>query len=230
VRYWLVMPAAGTGRRFGAAIPKQYAPLCGRTVIEWSLTPFVSDSRCVGIRVAVAPDDAHWAALQLEDPAGRLSSVIGGERRCDSVRLALASLPAESEDWVLVHDAARPCLTANELERLLVAAATNPQGALLAQPLADTLKRDDGVHGVQQTLDRAGLWRAQTPQMFRHGVLSEALALCASRGIEPTDESQAVELLGLRPLLVEGRAGNIKVTAIADLELAAAVLTVREED
>jgi 2-C-methyl-D-erythritol 4-phosphate cytidylyltransferase len=222
--YWLVMPAAGSGRRFGAGLPKQYAPLAGRTVIEWSLAPFLDDPRCLGIRVAVAPTDAHWSTLRLQDAGGRLRTVAGGGRRCDSVRLALAGLPAGPADWVLVHDAARPCLDTRDLDSLLAAAEGGADGALLAQPLADTLKRADDAGRAVATVERAGLWRAQTPQMFRLGQLAEALALCEARGLEPTDEAQAIELLGLRPRLVCGRATNLKLTAASDLELAASIL------
>jgi 2-C-methyl-D-erythritol 4-phosphate cytidylyltransferase len=224
MEYWLVMPAAGIGQRFGAELPKQYAPLAGRTVIEWSLQPFLADRRCRGIRVAVAEGDSHWNTLRLADDAGRLRAVAGGSQRCDSVRNALAAVPAAATDWVLVHDAARPCLSAGELDRLLAAAATAPDGALLAQPLVDTLKRADGGGAVESTVERAGLWRAQTPQIFRHGLLTEALAHCARQGITVTDEAQAVETLGRRPRLVEGAGTNIKVTVPPDLQLATAIL------
>jgi 2-C-methyl-D-erythritol 4-phosphate cytidylyltransferase len=228
MKYWLVMPAAGIGHRFGAGLPKQYAQLAGRTVIEWSLSLFLDDPRCLGIRVAIAAGDVHWEALRLPAADGRLQRVQGGPARCDSVRLALASLPADPADWVLVHDAARPCLEASDLAALLAVAADVPHGALLALPLADTLKRDDGAGAALATVDRAGLWRAQTPQMFRHGQLQQALARCEAAGHAPTDEAEAVEALGLRPRLVAGRATNIKLTAASDLALAAAILGQRE--
>jgi 2-C-methyl-D-erythritol 4-phosphate cytidylyltransferase len=224
VSYWLVMPAAGSGRRFGADIPKQYADLGGRALIEWSLAVFSADPRCRGIRVALASDDAHWRDLELEDPAGRLQAVTGGAERWLSVAAALESLPATDEDWVLVHDAARPCLTVGELERLLATRERAPDGALLAVPLSDTLKRQDAAQGVEATLPRDNLWRAQTPQMFRVGLLRAALAACREQGVQPTDEAQAVERLGRRPLLVEGEPTNLKVTSQADLTLAAAIL------
>lgn len=234
MRYWLVMPAAGSGQRFGAPVPKQYAPLAGRTVIEWALAPFVADARCAGIRVAIARDDAHWSALKLEDPAGRLRAVTGGARRCDSVRTGLAALPAEADgDWVLVHDAARPCLCAADRDALLDAGQPAPEGALLAVPLADTLKvatpvDEEGFARVGATQERNGLWRALTPQMFRVRVLAEALARAVAEGHAPTDEAQAVESLGHRPRLVTGRATNIKVTSPDDLRFAAAILALEE--
>ncbi|MET0293259.1 MAG: 2-C-methyl-D-erythritol 4-phosphate cytidylyltransferase [Steroidobacteraceae bacterium] len=224
MHYWLVMPAAGAGLRFGGPVPKQYSSLAGRTVIEWSLAPFVADVRCKGIRVVIAEDDTQWDALALVDPSDRMHSVIGGARRCDSVRRGLADLPAAPDDWVLVHDAARPCLHPHELEHLLTAAETSGDGALLAVPLADTLKRADDSGAVVDTVDRRGLWRAQTPQMFRYRQLDEALAACEARGIEPTDEAQAVEQLGLRPELVAGRSTNHKITTSTDIARAATIL------
>lgn len=227
--YWLVMPAAGTGRRFGAGVPKQYARLAGRHLIEWSLGPFIADPRCRGIRVVIAPGDTWWPSLELEDPAGRLRSAVGGAERCHSVAAGLQELGAADDDWVLVHDAARPCLASPDLDRLLATRPHAPDGALLAAPLADTLKRSGEDARVDSTLPRERLWRAQTPQMFRAGLLRRALEHCFAGGLAPTDEAQAVEALGARPLLVEGHAGNIKVTTAGDLELAAALLGLREE-
>ena len=232
MRYWLVMPAAGSGRRFGTTVPKQYAALAGRTVIEWSLAPFVADSRCAGIRVVLAAGDGHWAQLMLDDPSSRLRAVEGGAERWESVQRGLAALPPEAmNDWVLVHDAARPCLATEELELLLESLDHSPDGALLAAPLTDTLKkaRSSGAAEVaQSTVDRDGLWRAQTPQAFRGRVLAAALQRCAAERLAPTDEAQAVEVLGLAPRLVRGFATNIKITSADDLQLASAILTPQE--
>ena len=227
--YWLVMPAAGTGRRLGADQPKQYLKLAGRHLIEWSLSTFIADPRCKGIRVALSADDTQWTTLELEDPAGRLRSVIGGSQRCHSVAAALHDLPAADDDWVLVHDAARPCLSSHDLDRLLARREVAPQGALLAVHVTDTMKRADEQGHVAATVERRGLWRAQTPQMFPVGLLRRALAHCFAGGSEPSDEAQAVETLGMMPLLVEGHSSNLKVTTAGDLELAAAILTLREE-
>jgi 2-C-methyl-D-erythritol 4-phosphate cytidylyltransferase len=224
MQYWLVMPAAGTGRRFGSGVAKQYAPLAGRTVIEWSLAPFMADTRCRGIMLALAADDEHWPRLAPRFPPGRISTTPGGAERCDSVRLALAALPAANDDWVLVHDAARPCLPGADLDALLAQGALHPVGALLAVPLADTLKRSAPGNQVEATVPRAALWRALTPQMFRHGVLSAALAAATAEGVRPTDESQALERQGLQPLLVAGSGRNLKITTADDLVLAAALL------
>src|SRR5258705_12986725 len=170
MRYWLVMPAAGSGSRFGTDGPKQYAPLQGRTVIEWALAPFLADPRCAHIVVALARDDAGWAqvAARLHAAgASTLTAVGGGAQRSQSVRLALAALDGRAgpDDWVLVHDAARPCLDAHDLERLLGRLGTHPVGGLLAIPVADTLKRAQGG----ETVDRSGLWRALTPPVFPSG-------------------------------------------------------------
>ena len=222
MRYWLVMPAAGIGRRFGAERPKQYAPLCGRTVIQWALEPFLADARCAGAMVALAAHDPYWPEVA---PPG-VMTVAGGAERSHSVRHALAALAprAAADDWVLVHDAARPCLTGQDLEHLLGELADHPLGGLLAVPAADTLKRADAHRGVEPTVDRSGLWRALTPQMFRYGALCAALDAAHAAGRVPTDEAQALEWRHEHPRLVAGSAGNLKITTAADLTLAAALL------
>lgn len=228
MRYWLVMPAAGAGSRFGAATPKQYATLAGRTLIEWALAPFRADERCRAIVVALAAADPYWPRLGLRDCA-TLRTVTGGAQRSHSVRCALTALAGEADvaDWVLVHDAARPCLADEDLERLIAALAAHRVGGLLAVRAADTLKRAaDAAQGqaVEATVERAALWRALTPQMFRYGALCAALDAAHAAGRWPTDESQALEWQGEHPLLVEGSASNLKVTTADDLLLAAAVL------
>jgi 2-C-methyl-D-erythritol 4-phosphate cytidylyltransferase len=221
MQYWVVLPAAGTGRRFGSELPKQYAPLAGRTVIEWSLQPFLQDLRCCGIVVALAADDHRFATLAgLAGHSDRLYTTVGGEQRCHSVLQGLAALPAAAEDWVLVHDAARPCLTRAELDTLLTGLQLHPVGGLLGLPLADTLKQADADGQVLATVPRAHLWRAQTPQMFRYGLLQTALQQALARGEQPTDEAQAIEAMGWQPQLLAGRASNIKITQADDLLLA----------
>ena len=222
MKYWLVMPAAGVGRRFGTERPKQYAALSGRTVIEWALAPFLTDPRCAGVVVALAEEDPYWGAIA---PATVIRAP-GGRERSHSVRNGLATLAerARPDDWVLVHDAARPCLTRQDLDRLLFELGAHPVGGLLATPAADTLKRADARGEVVQTIDRAGLWRALTPQMFRYGRLCEALDRAHAAGRMPTDEAQAIEWLGDLPRLIEGAPANLKITRAADLAIAAALL------
>lgn len=233
MRYFLVMPAAGSGRRFSASIPKQYAALGAATVIEHSLALFESDPDCAGIVVVTASDDATWPAI-----AARRTRLVdtapGGAQRAHSVRAGLNALASRvrDDDWIMVHDAARPCLAAADLARLKKEIGAHEVGGLLAIPLADTLKRalptDGDAPAVDATVDRADLWRAATPQVFRFGALLRALdaALAAQR--LPTDEAQALEWAGHRPRLVPGRADNIKVTTADDLRLAAAILLARE--
>lgn len=229
MRYWLVMPAAGAGRRFGDRVPKQYAPLHGRTVIEWSLAPFLSDGRCAGAVVVIAPTDSWWPKVAEHIPPVIVAQ--GGGERSESVRSGLQALnrKAEPGDWVLVHDAARPCLSAAERDRLLEQAGAHAVGGLLAVAAADTLKRAGGDRACEATVDRSGLWRAGTPQMFHYGRLCEALDRALAGKHFPTDESQALEWLGDRPLLVEGSPMNIKVTSPEDLALAEALLAMRDK-
>jgi 2-C-methyl-D-erythritol 4-phosphate cytidylyltransferase len=227
-RYWLVMPAAGASRRFGEAQPKQHQTLAGSTVLELSLRLFSDDVRCLGIALALAAADLGDSRLRGRWPA-TLTPVRGGKRRCDSVLAGLEALSgrAQSQDWVLVHDAARPCLSARDLEELLRRGAAHPLGALLATPVTDTLKRADAALGSECTVDRAALWRAQTPQMFRYAPLREALQEALRAGREPTDEAQAMEWQGGRPLLIASQDSNIKITSRQDLALAAAILASR---
>ena len=251
MRYWLVMPAAGVGRRFGHTMPKQYAPLQGRTVIEWALAPFLADPQCAGASISLASDDPYWGevAARLAQFPGRTAEIIvaaGGAERSQSVRKGLEALVgrATPDDWVLVHDAARPCLSAHDLQQLLERLGSHRVGGILATPAADTLKRAiadprDGIvpattpaqpgPEIDQTVDRAGLWRALTPQMFRYKLLSDALDLAMATGRLPTDEAQALEWTGAHPVLVQGSAANIKITSADDLVLAAALLNAREE-
>lgn len=223
MHYWLIMPAAGSGRRFGAAVPKQYLPLAGKTVIEHALAPFLADDRCRQIIVALDPADTFFDTLPPARDA-RLRVVAGGAQRCDSVRNAVLSIDAGADDWVLVHDAARPCVSAAELDALLTQCEGDAVGGLLAAPLSDTLKRGDAQQRVLETPSRESLWRALTPQMFRLGLLCAALQAAQAMGRQPTDEAQALEWCGYAPRLVAGRAANLKITAPADLPLAAAVL------
>jgi 2-C-methyl-D-erythritol 4-phosphate cytidylyltransferase len=223
LQYWLIMPAAGSGRRFGAAVPKQYLDLAGRAVIEHAMAPFLADPRCRGLVVALDRDDQVFGSLPAAHET-RVVHVAGGVKRCDSVRNALGAIAGADDDWVLVHDAARPCLTRTDLDALIAALADDPIGGLLAAPLTDTVKRADPQQRVTDTPPRESLWRALTPQMFRLRPLRQALQAADDAGRFPTDESQAMEWQGYSPRLVPGRPDNLKITTPADLALAAAVL------
>ena len=221
--YWLVVPAAGRGTRYGGGTPKQYLALAGSTVLEHALAPFLADPHLSGAVVAIDPGDRRFAALALaRDP--RVRSVPGGAARAESVDAGLAAVQAAvgplADPWVMVHDAARPLVTPVEIHLLLEALATSPDGALLGSPVTDTIKRVDGGGRVESTVDRSVLWRALTPQAFRLQTLLRALAAARATGRVPTDEASAVEALGARPCLVPGSAANLKITAPGDLSLA----------
>jgi len=230
MRYWLVMPAAGASQRFGGTRPKQHMELAGRTVLEAALQLFIEDARCAGIAVALDQDALADAALRRRLGA-KVRTVAGGEQRCDSVLQALAALGAElaADDWVLVHDAARACLSQRDLDRLLQAGERETTGALLAAPVSDTLKQAGASLTVEGTLERALLWRALTPQMFRFGPLLGALQGARAAGRTPTDEAQAMEWQGMHPRLVAALDSNIKITNPEDLVVAGAICAARAQ-
>ncbi len=220
-RFWVVIPAAGSGMRMGAAVPKQYLPLAGRTVIEHSMARLAALPGVAGLVVALAADDPYWPTLKLQLGVP-VQCITGGSERCHSVLAALTWLlgVADANDWVLVHDAARPCVRRADLQRLLDTLADDPIGGLLAIPARDTKKRADANGRVLSTVDRTDLWKAQTPQMFRLGALHEALSRAIAAGELVTDEASAMERAGLMPRLVEGHSDNIKITRPEDLVLA----------
>lgn len=220
MQFWGVVPAAGVGKRMGADHPKQYLKLQGRTVLEHTLDRLLAVERLSGVIVALGKEDPFWPHLPLAKDA-RVRVTEGGRERADSVHSALVSLSgaAADEDWVLVHDAARPCVTVGDIDRLIDCAGQHPVGGLLALPSIDTLKSVEQGE-VSATVDRARIWRALTPQMFRLGALRDALSEAACLGLTVTDESSAMELRGLRPLIIEGRPDNIKITRPEDLSLA----------
>jgi 2-C-methyl-D-erythritol 4-phosphate cytidylyltransferase len=225
-RHWVVIPAAGSSRRMASSgPPKQYLQLAGRSVIEWAITPFLDRADCERIVVVIAENDARWPELSLARHP-KIATSIGGTERVDSVRAGLRALVslANEDDWVLVHDAARPFLRATDLSRLIDELAGDGVGGLLGAPLVDTLKRADASDRVQATVPRESLWRALTPQMFRYGVLDRALRAARDADAAPTDEAQAVEALGLQPRLVRGDPDNIKITLPDDVERAARLL------
>ncbi|HYM47643.1 MAG TPA: 2-C-methyl-D-erythritol 4-phosphate cytidylyltransferase [Burkholderiaceae bacterium] len=225
-RYIALIPAAGVGTRLGQDVPKQYLRLGGRTMLEHSIAAVLADARIDRVFVVVAPTDELWQSIQTD--AERVEFLpVGGASRAASVRnglIAIASRTRE-DDRVLVHDAARPCLGEAELARLIDEVGDDDRGGLLAVPLTDTLKRGEDGH-VVATLQREGLWCAQTPQMFRFASLRAALGAESLDSI--TDEASAIERNGNFPMLVLGSPTNIKVTTAQDLTLASAILGDRE--
>ncbi|MCX7891919.1 MAG: 2-C-methyl-D-erythritol 4-phosphate cytidylyltransferase [Burkholderiales bacterium] len=222
-RIFALIPAAGAGQRFGGELPKQYAQVHCRPLLWFAVRALTAEPRIETVFVVLAPGDAEFRRHDWSEFGERLAPLFcGGATRAESVRngLIAASNVVDLDDWVLVHDAARPCVTPAEIARLVESLANDAVGGLLAVPVADTLKRADAEGRVLATEPREGLWRAQTPQMFRLGTLSRALD--AAR--EVTDEAAAVEALGLRPKLVRGSAANIKVTYPEDVVAAAALL------
>jgi 2-C-methyl-D-erythritol 4-phosphate cytidylyltransferase len=224
-RLFAVVPSAGRGERFGGRHPKQYAALLGRPVLSWSLGALLAVRSIRAVVVALSEGDRRFARLpEARDP--RVRTCKGGARRELSVANALEALSGEArdEDWVMVHDAARPCLQPSDVRQLIATLRDDPVGGLLALPVGDTLKAAGRDGRCDRTVPREGLWRALTPQMFRYGVLRRALKLNIERERAVTDEASAVEALGLRPRLVTGRTDNIKITLPGDRGLAAAIL------
>jgi 2-C-methyl-D-erythritol 4-phosphate cytidylyltransferase len=230
-RRWAIVPAAGRGSRFGARVPKQYLPLLDRPLLSWTLAALLAERSIAGVVVALADRDRRWTHLP-EAKSPRVATCKGGVRREISVFNALLALEgkAADADWVLVHDAARPCVRREDLHRLFDACDGDPVGGLLAIPVGDTLKRADLAGRCRETVARDELWRAMTPQMFRYGLLKRALVLCLDRERPVTDEASAIEALGLRARLVRGHGDNVKVTHREDAALAAAILRSRRRE
>lgn len=219
---WVVIPAAGKGLRAGGTVPKQYALLAGKPMLQWTLERVLGHRHIEGAVVALSADDGHWPGWR--DLSGKpVLTAIGGHDRAASVRAGLAALPdtVGRNAWVLVHDAARPCVTHAEIDALLAQGCAHAVGALLALPVADTLKRSNAHGESEGSIARERTWRALTPQLFRRGDLSDALDAAVRDGVAMTDEASALERLGRRPLLVAGRASNLKVTTGEDFALAA---------
>ncbi|KJV05772.1 2-C-methyl-D-erythritol 4-phosphate cytidylyltransferase [Methylocucumis oryzae] len=218
--YWAVVPAAGVGKRMQADRPKQYLLLAGKPVLEQTLIRLLSANIFSQIAVAITPGDPYWPELAIVNDT-RIITAPGGTERADSVLSGLNALAdkASDQDWVFVHDAARPCLTAMDIYLLRDELANEPVGGILALPSHDTLKQVD-ARSIMQTIDRNTIWRALTPQMFRYGLLKQALTETAGNPAI-TDEASALELLGYTPKIVAGRPDNIKITRPEDLALAA---------
>jgi 2-C-methyl-D-erythritol 4-phosphate cytidylyltransferase len=212
-----IVPAAGIGARMAAAMPKQYLTLGTQSILGHTLDALLSHPHIAQVIVALHPQDDRFLSLpQAKHP--KLITVIGGDERADSVLAALAVAPEHA--WALVHDAARPCLTHSDIDKLLASKQAFPQGAILAMPVRDTMKRSDDKGVINHTVDRAQLWHALTPQYFKVADLLENLAAALHAGAVITDEASAMEWAGVYPGLVSGRADNIKVTHPDDLHLA----------
>ena len=223
-----LVPAAGIGTRLGDALPKQYLDINGVPLIFHALKALAAVKRIDKIVVVLSPEDQHWRASSvIFDSLGARISVayIGGKSRGESVANGLAHIESEmtNDDWVMVHDAARPCIRTELVEQFIDEMESDLVGGLLALPLADTIKLDDGDLRVAKTIPRDGIWRAQTPQMFRFGLLKIALR----DFVEATDEAQAIESTGHQPKLVMGDSANLKVTYAPDLQLAGLLLSVQ---
>ena len=221
---WCVVPAAGSGSRFGGEIPKQYLPIAGAPMLMWTLRRLAASPRIAGLVVSLAKNDPYWVRCDEMD-GKKIFTAQGGNDRSDSVLSGLYTLRniVTNDGFVLVHDAARPCVRLDDISEL-IDAGVPAGGALLAAPLRDTLKRADDQGRAATTEPRESRWRALTPQLFRLGELIAALESARAAGISVTDEAMAMERVGHRPLLVEGREDNIKVTTPADLSLAEFIL------
>jgi len=221
---WAVIPAAGIGKRMQSDIPKQYLTLIDRPVIEHTIDRLLAVEQVKGIVVSLQADDPYWPDVQIESDKPVLVAA-GGEERCHSVMSALDALSKQpgykpGTTWALVHDAVRPCVSIDDIRKLIDISAGTDSGGLLAMPVRDTMKRQDDDQRVSQTVDRTGLWHALTPQLFACEQLSRALTSALAEGFLVTDESSAMEQAGYSPRLVQGLEDNIKITRPADLRLA----------
>lgn len=232
---WVVIPAAGIGKRMQSDIPKQYLKINDKTILEHTLNCFSQNIDIEGIIVALNSEDVYWDPSIIDVTDKKLYTVDGGEERSDSVLNALEYLSVieqlPDETWVMVHDAARPCLLTKDIDALLEIRLQDTIGGILATPVRDTMKRAQKAENItgnnngsdseiSHSENRENLWHALTPQLFRLGALREALKSCLEKDIEVTDEASALEAQGMHPLLVEGNSNNIKITQAADLELA----------
>lgn len=219
--FFALIPAAGVGERAGTTVPKQYAPLLDKPMLMHTIAAFAAAPSITATHVVVSPQDKWIETLGGSGfPANCKIHRVGGATRAGSVLNGLKAIDADKDDWVLVHDAARPCITPALIEALISALRDDKVGGLLALPVSDTVKRADSAGRVRETISRDGLWLAQTPQMFRYGVLHDAL----EQFPDMTDEAGAIERIGLNPRLVTGSACNIKVTYLTDFDVAKSYL------
>jgi len=219
--YWAVVPAAGVGKRMGAAIPKQYLSLAGKTVLDVTLGRLLDHPDIKGVVVGISLSDEWWPdSVYASHP--KVIRTTGGKERSDSVLNALLRLESEvdADTLVLVHDAARPCVRQQDISKLIRAAGHSDDGGLLGMPVRDTMKRTTADGRISSTVQRDNLWHAFTPQLFRLDLLRRALQSALESGQPVTDEASAMELAGYKPVMVEGKADNLKITRPEDLSLA----------
>lgn len=230
-KIWAVVPAAGSGKRLSAERPKQYFSIVNKTILEHTLERLLSHKAVAGVSLAISPSDGYWDSIKFKTDK-ELVVAVGGRERCHSVLNALDALQrlADHNDWVLVHDAARPCVRLQDIDKLINELHDHPVGGILAVPVHDTIKRSNMAAEIVGTVDRRQLWQAQTPQMFRFNSLRTALQMALEDGFVVTDEASAMEHMGLQPRLVEGHADNIKVTRLEDLQLAEFYLLKTQRD
>ena len=220
-QYWVVIPAAGIGKRFGGDKPKQYLTINNKTILEHTIDCFINREDIAGVVVVIADQDEYWPKLQLNGH-NKLMTAPGGHERFNSVCNALQTLSgkANNNDWILVHDAARPCLKQDAIDRLIAELSGSDIGGILGLPCRDTMKRADNNKIISKTIERENLWHAQTPQMFRYEKLLNALLYAAENDLMITDEAMALELQGEQPKLIEGHPENIKITQTDDFKQA----------
>ncbi|EGU60094.1 2-C-methyl-D-erythritol 4-phosphate cytidylyltransferase [Vibrio nigripulchritudo ATCC 27043] len=216
-----IVPAAGVGSRMQADCPKQYLTISSKTILEHTLTLLLSHSEIEHVVVAISEGDEYFSELDVANHP-KITRVAGGSERADSVLSGLKYVNEHfaSTEWVLVHDAARPCVTHKDIDKLISECRSHSVGGILAAPVKDTMKRSDATNSIQKTVERKNLWHALTPQMFRCQDLKDALQDALEKGVAITDEASAMEWLGHQPLLVAGRSDNIKITQPEDLALA----------
>lgn len=219
-KFHCLIVAAGSGERMGANLPKQYISIGNQTLLELSLQPFLGVEEIQEVLVVLAAGDTQFSKLPIARHP-KIRTVVGGKARCHSVLAGLNALceTADESDWVMVHDAARPNISTEDIYRLMNVVADHPVGGLLGVPVADSLKKVNAAQAVEVDLPRDQVWRAFTPQCFRLGLLKQSLESALEEGELVSDEASAVSRMGVQPLMVEGRADNIKVTRPSDLQM-----------
>lgn len=221
-RYFCIIPAAGIGRRFGNQLPKQYQLIHGKTILEHTISKFVYHPKIEKIVVVIHPNDYFWPRLRLETYFDKIITTAGGLERCHSVFNGLQALSSytQPQDWILVHDAVRPCIRISDIDKLIGQIDQHPVGGILGMKISDTLKRSNDHNQIIDTVSRENIWQALTPQMFREQILFQAIENVIHTKNFVTDEAAAIETLGFIPLIIEGHRDNIKITHAEDLPLA----------